>query len=70
MWGSGVAGAACALLAMLTGNYSLWQVGMGNAALYVWSKPSGWGAETSRLCWLWDSVALLRQEHRCGHVAL
>lgn len=27
VWGSGVAGAACALLAMLTGNYSLWQIG-------------------------------------------
>lgn len=27
VWGSGSAGAACAALALLTGNYALWQVG-------------------------------------------
>ncbi|KAI8477263.1 MAG: DUF92-domain-containing protein [Monoraphidium minutum] len=27
VWGSGSAGAACAVLALLTGNYGLWQVG-------------------------------------------
>ncbi len=70
VWGSGVAGVACALLAMLTGNYSLWQVGLGNAALC--------GVQTQRMEWIGKSLArvvghstaLLRQEHCADSTAL